>query len=288
MENTPLEIIKKKYTEFHPKEKDIADKILSSPDNVIHKSIKEFSAECDSAESSIVRFCKLLGYSGFPELKLELAKASSAYTNVMNVLAPQSEQDITSSTSTINLINNTCMLLEKCKKELDFSLLDNAADIISKSKLFLIYGYLYSGTIAQTFTRRMVDMGIPAFLACDLISMKQNSLLAGSDTVSLFISHSGNNHYTLNSATQAKENGSKIIAITSDETSPLAELSDIAICLPVSGDQLFTMYYPTEFAFQLILASIENKLSKNNTDSERMARTKMLKLELIENALDTK
>ena len=48
------------------------------------------------------------------------------------------------------------------------------------------------------------------------------------------------------------------------------------------------MYYPTEFAFQLILASIENKLSKNNTDSERMARTKMLKLELIENALDTK
>ena len=65
-------------------------------------------------------------------------------------------------------------------------------------------------------------------------------------------------------------------------------MSDIAICLPVSGDQLFTMYYPTEFAFQLILASIENKLSKNNTDSERMARTKMLKLELIENALDTK
>ena len=79
---SPLVRIQNKYSSFHPKEKRIADYILKEADQIIYQSVKETAQQCGTSESSIVRFCKVIGYSGYSELKVEIAKAAFNHTSI--------------------------------------------------------------------------------------------------------------------------------------------------------------------------------------------------------------
>ena len=74
MEKNPFQIIAANYSGFSKVFHRIADSVLEHPDQVLASNIHQLGRELEIAESSIVRFCKALGYSGFSELKLMLAK----------------------------------------------------------------------------------------------------------------------------------------------------------------------------------------------------------------------
>src|ERR1700749_1082976 len=54
----------------------IADFILEDPSRIIKMSVTELSEATDSSEGSIINFAKMLGLSGFQQLKLSLAQES--------------------------------------------------------------------------------------------------------------------------------------------------------------------------------------------------------------------
>ena len=57
------------YDDLPRQQKKIADHITSHLDDVIFLTISKLAAELGISEATIVRFAKVLGYSGFPELK---------------------------------------------------------------------------------------------------------------------------------------------------------------------------------------------------------------------------
>ena len=70
------EAVNKVYSSLKGKKRTIADRLLSAPGRMIEKSIAEFAAECRCDQTTIVRFAQLLGYSGYAELKLAVARQS--------------------------------------------------------------------------------------------------------------------------------------------------------------------------------------------------------------------
>lgn len=72
MEKNPYEIIRTNYPSYSKVFRVIADYILNHSDEVLKTNIHKLGRDLDIAESSIVRFCKALGYSGFSELKIML------------------------------------------------------------------------------------------------------------------------------------------------------------------------------------------------------------------------
>ena len=79
MEKNPYEIIRTNYPSYSKVFRVIADYILNHSDEVLKTNIHKLGRDLDIAESSIVRFCKALGYSGFSELKIRLAKSRRKY-----------------------------------------------------------------------------------------------------------------------------------------------------------------------------------------------------------------
>ena len=77
MKKNPYAAIKSQYSSFSKVSKKIADFILDDPTHVTEISVQQAARELDIAESSIVRFSKLVGCSGFTEMKLLLAKYAS-------------------------------------------------------------------------------------------------------------------------------------------------------------------------------------------------------------------
>ncbi len=59
---------------LRPAERSIADFVLADPAGVIQMSISELGLQAGVGESTIVRFCRTIGYTGYQEFKLRLAQ----------------------------------------------------------------------------------------------------------------------------------------------------------------------------------------------------------------------
>ena len=78
-----LTIIRNLYPSMHKIEKKIAEFILEHPNDVVNMTVAKMAKELDIAQSSIIRFCKIIGFSGFSKLKLNLAQNVIKHENLI-------------------------------------------------------------------------------------------------------------------------------------------------------------------------------------------------------------
>ena len=76
--------IQNMYAVFHRVEKENRRFLLQNPERIVGLSISEVAAEIQVAESSIVRFCKMLKLTGFSDLKLSLAGYKREKVKILN------------------------------------------------------------------------------------------------------------------------------------------------------------------------------------------------------------
>lgn len=73
-------------------EKEIAQYIIEHPEHVLDDSAMKLGEKTHSSSAAIVRFAKKLGYTGFPQLKIELAKdLVGSIPEVDNLLHPDED-----------------------------------------------------------------------------------------------------------------------------------------------------------------------------------------------------
>lgn len=282
----PLVKIKSIYPELFAKGQQIATVILNNPHKIIYQSIKELACECGTSESSIVRFCKTLGYSGYNELKLELAKCTFELENYNEFISETNSSQSTIENITREIFSDTSSLLEKLLSTLNYSTIEESVTSILEAKILFVNGYIYSGQIAYTFCERMKSLGIPSLISWDSLSMKQNSILVDTTSVALFISHSGASKDSVENAIQCKKNGAKVIVLTTTEHSPLAEEADILLTIPLFSNSIFEYYFPTEIAFQLVLDAVYSGVSLYKKKSQAFAeKTNELEYEILRSAI---
>ncbi|MFW6389957.1 MAG: MurR/RpiR family transcriptional regulator, partial [Halanaerobiales bacterium] len=66
--------IKNAYHSLPRSEKKVADFILNQPEEIIYLSVSELAKNCQVSDSTIIRFCKDVGFNGYQEFKLMLAQ----------------------------------------------------------------------------------------------------------------------------------------------------------------------------------------------------------------------
>src|SRR4030042_44226 len=52
----------------------VADVILRQPEMAIYASVNEVAAACGVSEATVMRFCRILGFRGFQDFKIALAR----------------------------------------------------------------------------------------------------------------------------------------------------------------------------------------------------------------------
>ena len=62
------------YDQLFDAEKKVADYLLDHPDAAVEMSVAALAGECSTSQATIIRFCKKVGFSGFHQLKIEMAK----------------------------------------------------------------------------------------------------------------------------------------------------------------------------------------------------------------------
>ncbi|WP_156858029.1 MurR/RpiR family transcriptional regulator [Oceanobacillus sp. AG] len=207
-------------------EKKIIKFIEKHQEEIIHLSITELAERSETSESSVVRLCKRLGYKGFQDLKIHLARevvpsekqiheAIEKNDNTVTIKKKVFQSNIQALYDTLEVINDEEIQL--------------AIKAISNARSIEFYGTGGSGAVALDAQHKLLKLGIKSFAYIDSVLQSMSASVLTNEDVVIGISHTGSNNDVLAALRLAKEAGATIICITNSSRSPITKISDIIL-----------------------------------------------------------
>ena len=111
------------------------------------------------------------------------------------------------------------------------TLLESLMDTRTRGKKVLIVGAGRSGLVGKAFAMRLMHLGFPVYVLGETINPN-----VGEGDMVIVISGSGKTTVPLAAAQMAKSLNAKVVAITSQEESPLAQTADLVVDIPGRED----------------------------------------------------
>jgi len=218
--------IRSVYNSLTKAEKKVADYVLENPEEVIYLSITELSERCNTGETTIVRFCRRIGLSGFQEFKLNLAKdVIKPETSIHENVSFDDPIDI----QVQKITNENVQAIANTTKLLSLEEVERAVDAIVKARKIDFYGVGASGYTALDAKYKFMRLGlnVDANLDAHIQAISAANLKEGD--VAVGISFSGSTKDTVATCQLAKKSGATVICITNYARSPITTVADIVL-----------------------------------------------------------
>ncbi len=206
-----------------PAEKKVAEYILRNIPETIRLSITKLAENVGVSEATIVKFCQHIGYSGYQELKIMLAKSSEEQQseNIYGAI----EADDTPNVIIEKIFQIYNQSLNNTKKLLQNADIQNCVKLILQARRIYFFGFGASGIVALDAEQKFKRIDHIAEALIDNHSQKTVSALLSEQDLVVAISDSGRSRELIDSLEVAKRTGAKIIGITSNLGSPLTQLA---------------------------------------------------------------
>ncbi|MDX1601030.1 MAG: MurR/RpiR family transcriptional regulator, partial [Anaerolineales bacterium] len=214
------------YESLPPSELKVAHYLLDNPDEIIHASVTELANSLGVSESTVVRFCQRLGYQGYQEFKILLARD-------LGRPFQDTYQEIELDDDAATVIHKTLQIsqgaLVDTEAVLDPERLQDVVGWLTKADQVYLFGCGGSGGIAEIAGQKLLRLGVQSLVSIDPHTQPLVAGLASPHSVAIGISFSGNNHDVIRAVKVAKERGAKTVAVTNYRSSPLAKLAEAVL-----------------------------------------------------------
>lgn len=214
------------YASLRAAEQRVADFILKYPDELIYLTVTELAERTNTSESTVVRLCQKIGYKGYQEFKIVLARDLVEPTNEIYAEI-NADDDLV--TVKAKVFQANAQALRDTLEVLDDAELRRAVDALASAGRVAIYGVGGSDPIALDAFHKLLKLGIVAIAQSDGDLMAMSSALLGSGDVALGISHTGASRDVTDALARAKANGATTICVTHRSTSPITKVADIKL-----------------------------------------------------------
>ena len=234
-----LQTIRARYDALTTVEKRIADYILLHEAEIPNLSTSELADRARTAKSAIVRCCKSLGFSGYPQLKLALA-AELSKNRQLNY-APYISPEDTAAEIMEKVFSANVKALHDTAEQLDPRRIEQILEQLSKARHICLYGVGTSASMVAELQYRLMQLGYDAFAYTDPVTMRISTMNMDCRDVAFAISYSGRTEPTVQAMELAKATGAETVCLTGFPGSPLAKICTHPIC--VYSDEV---QYPVE------------------------------------------
>jgi DNA-binding MurR/RpiR family transcriptional regulator len=206
--------------------------ILENPERVIHLAMAQVAHECNVSDTTVLRFCRNVGFRGYTDLKILLAQDLARPGQIIHTKV--TEKDDTSAVVKKVFMTNIEALRDTLEV-MDVNKLSRAADMILEADRVLIIGVGTSGPIVQDAYNRFFRLGLSCRVYTDsYLQLMDAALLKPGDLV-MGISQTGSSSDPVMTMEMAKKNGATTIVITGNAQSPITKFADM-VFLSVSRE----------------------------------------------------
>jgi DNA-binding MurR/RpiR family transcriptional regulator len=219
-----------------PASRRIGEYLLQYPDSPTRLTISELARACAVSEPSVVRFCRQLRFSGYPQLRLAVAQE-------LGELAGRSESsehygtDIGPDDSVRQLVakigQSEVLGIEETLKNLDLTALERATRAIDAAGRVLTFGMGASASGAADLQHKLFRIGRNAIAISDAHEAIVGAALMARGDVAVGLSHSGWTSEVARMLALVRKQGGLTIAITNSGESPVAQEADIVLSTTV-------------------------------------------------------
>jgi len=218
-----LDVIKDNYGKIFSAEKKVADFVLEHPLEAVDANVSELAKASGVSDATVVRMCHHLGYKGYYQFRLMLAKdvgrdegeEIEELQNAPNPVMKIFQKYVNSLTAIAESINEedmrSCVNLIKTCKQAHILAVGNTTPLA-----------LYMGfRLGRLGVKCTNDISPEYFL--------NHVNLADQEDIIIAISQSGSSRHIIQGMELAREKGLKMIAITGYRQSPVSELADYVL-----------------------------------------------------------
>ena len=209
------------YRNLGAKKRKIADFVLDNPAQVISSSVQELAKLCSCEQTTIVRFAQQLGFSGYTDLKIAIARQTDSVWAEYDFTGDPASGDILN-----KLLSRHVSALQNTLASLDTEILNEICGILEKSSHVITFGAGTSQLAANDLQIKLLRLGVLSHNFPDMELTKTFMGSTGDRGIIFLFSHSGETESVITIAKLAQQENIPVAAVTSFPGSTLAQLSD--------------------------------------------------------------
>lgn len=277
IENSPGQVlahIRSVQPSLLPAEQAVAAALLQYAEQIVELTSAQLAELAGASRATVVRTCQSLGYSGYQQLRVLLAR-DAGYSPSHSRKAAVGAGGIVADT-----FAQVAQAVSSMTALLDSEAVASSVTAIASARRVLIAGNGLSAHLAQDMSARLGSIGVLADSPIDVMGQQIAARLLKPGDVLVVISGSGANSASLRVAKAASDARATLIAVTAFTRSPLAGLANH--CLVVGmGDLSFrdevtvTSRIPQTILMEGLIAAVTQELGSS------AAAAKALALEVI-------
>ena len=201
-----------------------ADFILANADRIAVSTVAELAAGAEVPPSALMRFCQMLGFSGFSEMQRLFREAYSPgwpdyATRLKNLKEGAGGQP---AALLAEFVEAGRLSLEALTKSLDEAALAKAVALLAAADTVHVVGLRRAFAVASYLAYVFDKMQVPAMLHDGVGKLDHRFALRPGDAL-LAITFAPYSEETLSLAAEARARGLSVVALTDRPTSPLAK-----------------------------------------------------------------
>ena len=260
------------YSTLRKSEKKIADYLQQHAQQRLDFSITELARQLEVSETTVSRFCRVIGLRGYQDLKLSMAASLNTVEEFKNIPPTIHEGDATPEIGR-KLSESLAGSIAKTQQSLNVEDMDNAINAIAKARQIYLYGIGGSAVIAQAAHHLFTKAGLNCVVYTDGYMQTVSASMLKPKTVAVGVSNTGITKHVVDAVKIAAKKGAITISVTSDRDSALARASKICLATPVEYmdtplyggaiDAKVCQLYLVDLLYLGVLFKLGNPLKRN-------------------------
>lgn len=250
-----------------PTEQAVALVLIDRPDAVIEMSSQQVAAAAGTSRATVVRACQSLGFTGYQQLRVMLARDLGPAGAASSDGTAAEEQTTLAGTVRASFAG-VGTALPAMTALLDDEDLNAAVRTLADARRVLVCGNGLSGPLAQLAAHRLLTLDRSVDAPADTITQQIVARHMTPEDALLAISGSGANEITARCATVAHEAGATVVLVTAFRRSPLVAVADVSLVVgmrdPTFRDELtVTTRIPQLILIEGLVAGVARRRGKD-------------------------
>ena len=255
-----------------PLESEIASYILNNKDAVTKLKIQELADILFILKSAIHRFVKKIGFNGFNDLKVSIAKENADLlenNSYINVNYPFQTKD-----NPRQIAFKLLELYEKAIKDtfeyVDLDQIKAVSQLIDSADVIDVYTHAHNSNIAENFQDKMLTIGKSVNCPSSFYNQRLTVLASDQKHVAIILSYSGKATFILPIVKKLYEKGVKVIQIGKAGSNYYSQYVTYHLSISDSENNRdrmsqFSSHIAMQYIMDVLYGCIYNEKRKQNT-----------------------
>ena len=255
-----------------PLESEIASYILNNKDAITKLKIQELADILFISKSAIHRFVKKIGFNGFNDLKVSIAKENADLlenNSYINVNYPFQAKD-----NPRQIAFKLLELYEKAIKDtfeyVDLDQIKAVSKLIDSADVIDVYTHAHNSNIAENFQDKMLSIGRSVNCPSSFYNQRLTVLASDQKHVAIILSYSGKATFILPIVKKLYEKGGKVIQIGKAGSNYYSQYVTYHLSISDSENNRdrmsqFSSHIAMQYIMDVLYGCIYNEKRKKNT-----------------------